>query len=40
LGAFHFHTRKEWLNNFRASKLMVKDEMKTTPFVTTFILTK
>lgn len=40
LGALHFHSKKEWLNNFRESKLVVKTEVKTTPFVTTFILTK
>ncbi|MEO1856833.1 MAG: class I SAM-dependent methyltransferase [Rubritalea sp.] len=40
LGAFHFYSKKEWLSNFCESKLEVKQELKTTPFVTTFILTK
>ena len=40
LGAIHFHSKKEWLSNFRESKFVVKQEIKTTPFVTTFILTK
>ena len=40
LGAFHFHSKKEWLSNIEESNLVVKRKVKTTHFVTTFILTK
>ncbi len=38
VGFFHFHSKKTWLNTFSQSKLTVKSEIKTTPFITTFIL--
>jgi len=40
IGAFHFHSRKEWLHNFAAAGLVVEATIKTTPFITTFILSK
>jgi len=39
-GAFHFHTRKEWLAAFNESGFKIKMAEKTTPFVTTFTLIK
>lgn len=38
LGFFHFHSKTSWLTTFEKSKLKVKNEPKTTPFITTFIL--
>lgn len=40
LGALHFHTRNVWIKTFDESNFTIKSEMKTTPFITTFILTK
>lgn len=40
LGAFHFHTRSTWLKTFEESNFAIKSEIKTTPFVTTFVLIK
>lgn len=40
LGAFHFHTRDTWQKTFEQSNFSIKSELKTTPFVTTFILIK
>ena len=40
LGAFHFHSRQTWLQTFRQADLTVVREIKTTPFVTTFVLEK
>jgi ubiquinone/menaquinone biosynthesis C-methylase UbiE len=40
IGFFHFHPRKSWLRTFDQSKLRVSREIKTTPFITTFILEK
>jgi len=40
LGAFHFHTRASWLSAFKKGGFAVADEIKTTPFITTFILHK
>jgi hypothetical protein len=40
IGAFHFHSRPKWLKTFQASGLSVKEEIKITPFITTFILLK
>ena len=39
-GAFHFHTRAEWLNAFRSAQLRVDREIKITPFITAFFLSK
>ncbi len=40
IGFFHFHSRKSWLENFRAARLEIEKEIKITPFLTTFILKK
>lgn len=40
IGAFHFHSRKSWLETFKQADLTVTKEIKTTPFVTTFVLDK
>ncbi len=40
IGAFHFHSKASWLQSFRSSGLRVVEEIKTTPFITTFILNK
>lgn len=40
IGFFHFHSRKTWLKTFRESNLIVNKEIKTTPFITIFILRK
>lgn len=40
IGAFHFHSRASWLKAFQSSGLRVTDEIKITPFITTFILDK
>lgn len=40
IGFFHFHSKTRWLNTFRQSNLAVKSEIRTTPFITTFILIK
>ena len=39
-GFFHFHSRDAWLKNFRSAGLRVSKEIKTTPFITTYILEK
>lgn len=40
IGAFHFHTKANWLKAFQSSGLRVAEEIKITPFITTFILDK
>ncbi len=40
IGAFHFHSKASWLRAFKASGLQVSEEIKITPFITTFILYK
>jgi len=40
IGAFHFHTRSEWLKTFSESGFKIKSEKKTTLFITTFTLIK
>ncbi len=40
IGFFHFHSRTTWLNTFQSAGLNVADEIKVTPFITTFILDK
>jgi ubiquinone/menaquinone biosynthesis C-methylase UbiE len=40
IGFFHFHSKSTWLRTFRQANLKVKQEMKITPFITTFILEK
>ncbi|MEZ4795218.1 MAG: methyltransferase domain-containing protein [Flavobacteriaceae bacterium] len=38
LGAFHFHSRATWLHTFKEAQLIIEKEIKTTPFITSFIL--
>jgi len=40
IGAFHFHSKTRWLKAFQSSGLRVTEEIKITPFITTFILDK
>lgn len=40
IGAFHFHSPKTWLKTFEEAGLTIKRKIKTTPFVTTFVLEK
>jgi len=39
-GALHFHTRPEWLKAFSSAQLRVDREIKITPFITAFFLSK
>lgn len=40
IGFLHFHSRKSWENTFTKANLSIKEEIKSTPFITTFILQK
>ena len=40
MGAFHFYSKKSWLNTFNTSELTVISEIKNTPFISTFTLEK
>ncbi len=40
IGFFHFHSRKNWLRTFESAGLQVEKELKITPFISTFILSK
>ena len=40
VGVFHFFGKKNWLHCFSSSKLKLEKEIKITPFVSTFILSK
>lgn len=40
IGFFHFHSRNTWLKTFKEAGLIVTQEIKTTPFITTFVLNK
>jgi len=40
IGFFHFYSRPSWLRTFRAAGLNVKHEVRSTPFIRTFILEK
>lgn len=40
IGFFHFHSRATWLDTFQEANLTVKQEIKTTRFITTFLLEK
>ncbi len=40
IGFLHFYSRNSWLETFRNSGFQIKSEITTTPFVTTFILSK
>jgi len=39
-GFFHFHSKATWLRTFKHANWNVNREIKTTPFITTFILDK
>lgn len=38
-GFFHFHSKAVWLKTFAESNLKLEEEIKITPFISTFILT-
>ena len=38
IGAFHFYSKSTWLNTFKEAQITVIQEIKTTPFISTFIL--
>ncbi|WP_316820535.1 class I SAM-dependent methyltransferase [Pedobacter gandavensis] len=40
LGFFHFHSRPTWLKTFEHAELAIQEEVKLTPFISTFILVK
>lgn len=40
IGFFHFYSKSSWLNTFRKADLQLSREMKLTPFISTFILSK
>ncbi|MEK6155446.1 methyltransferase domain-containing protein [Flavobacteriaceae bacterium 3-367] len=40
IGFFHFYSKKTWLDTFDSAGLLVRKEIKITPFITTFILEK
>lgn len=40
IGALHFYSRAVWLNAFATSRLTIDSEVKITPFVTVFFLSK
>lgn len=40
IGFLHFHSKVSWYKTFRNSGLLIEQELKTTPFISTFILSK
>lgn len=40
IGFFHFHSKSTWLKTFQAAELKIQNELKHTPFISTFILEK
>lgn len=40
IGFFHFHSKSTWNRTFREAGLVVTEEFKITPFITTFVLEK
>lgn len=40
VGFFHFYSKFTWLHTFTGANLKLKKEIKLTPFISTFILTK
>lgn len=40
IGFFHFYSKKSWLDTFSKANLKLIKEVKTTPFISTFILQK
>jgi ubiquinone/menaquinone biosynthesis C-methylase UbiE len=40
VGYFHFYSRKNWFNIFDEAGLIVEKELKITPFISSFVITK
>ncbi len=40
IGFFHFYSKSTWLKTFEAAELKIQNELKLTPFISTFILEK
>lgn len=40
IGFFHFYSRSKWCDIFQAAELKIQNEIKITPFISTFILEK
>ncbi|SUJ26270.1 ubiquinone/menaquinone biosynthesis methyltransferase [Sphingobacterium spiritivorum] len=40
IGFLHFYTKKNWIHIFQEAGFLLKEEIKVTPFVSTFILEK
>lgn len=40
IGSMHFHSKKTWYRTFEKANLNIVNELKSTPFITTFILKK
>ncbi len=40
IGCFHFYSKASWKNTFQKSNLIITNELKINPFVSTFILDK
>ena len=40
IGFFHFYSKKSWLDTFAKANLAISQEIKQTPFISTFILVK
>lgn len=40
IGFFHFHSRATWFKTFKEAQLKIQNEIKITPFISTFILEK
>lgn len=40
IGFFHFYSKRTWLSTFHNAGFIVNNEIKITPFITTFILAK
>jgi SAM-dependent methyltransferase len=40
IGFFHFYSKKSWHHTFKESRFYIEQEMKLTPFISTFILTR
>ena len=40
IGFLHFYSKNTWLKTFKDAKLIIKQEIKITQFISTFILTK
>ncbi len=38
IGFFHFHHKSTWVSTFHQANLIIRKEIKTTPFISTFIL--